>query len=142
MKPLDDDELDARLREELTHDPGEEYFASFAERVSARIAAEASAAAPARQGVAARLAAWFTPRRMAWAGGTLALVVVAGIAWQGAQRQATGPLATSPDVKALRSGPSPEGAPDSERPAEPPLNARWQVLPAALDRALRGSGKL
>lgn len=32
--------------------------------------------------------------------------------------------------------------PATERPAEPPLNARWQVLPAALDRALRGSGKL
>ena len=93
--------LDTSLGRALTHDPGESYFADFAERVAKRIAAQPSllAAAPEakRQLDAApeapkapksastaprSLWAWFTsPRGLALAGSTAALLVTAGIAW-------------------------------------------------------------
>lgn len=96
MSHLDDEELDALLSKELEHDPGEAYFASFPERVSARIAAEASATAPAqaparRGGISGWLAALLTPRGFTYAGGTLALLLVAGIAYQTSQRSAEAP---------------------------------------------------
>src|SRR5437764_14616236 len=48
--------LDRALGGALAHDPGEAYFATFADRVAARIAAGDAAARPAA-----------TPRRPAWA---------------------------------------------------------------------------
>ena len=70
--------LDAALASALEHDPGEAYFASFADRVGARIAREASpvAADAPRRGLAAW---WGSPRRIAWAGGALGLVAVAAL---------------------------------------------------------------
>lgn len=96
MSHLDDEELDALLSKELEHDPGEAYFASFPERVSARIAAEASATAPEqaparRGGTSGWLAALRTPRGLTYAGGTLALLIVAGIAYQTSQPTAEAP---------------------------------------------------
>src|SRR5262245_65843884 len=43
--------LDVSLEDSLTHDPGEEYFSKFADRVAARIAAEGGqeGTAPARE---------------------------------------------------------------------------------------------
>ena len=70
--------LDAALAGALEHDPGEAYFASFADRVGARIAREASPVAvdAPRRGLAAW---WGSPRKIAWAGGALGLVAVAAL---------------------------------------------------------------
>ncbi len=112
MSHLDDEELDALLAKELEHDPGEAYFATFAERVSARIAAETPAVAPVqaptqRKGLAGWFAALLTPRGLTYAGGTLALLVVAGIAYQNSQRDAVTPQAMLPSEPVVRSEPTP-----------------------------------
>jgi hypothetical protein len=79
--------LDESLDSALTFDPGEAYFADFASRVSARIAAEAAAAseppsAPVRAiREAPRRSWWATPRAFGFAGAAAALVVTAGVAW-------------------------------------------------------------
>ena len=81
--------LDAALKPALTHDAGEAYFATFAERVGARIAAGgASEEAPAAPAMPASPAprrspwAWFiSPRGLSLAGGTAALLITAGLAW-------------------------------------------------------------
>ena len=71
--------LDESLGKALTHDPGEGYFTSFADRVAKRIAAGgATPARPRRQS----LWSWITsPRGLTIAGSTAALLVTAGIAW-------------------------------------------------------------
>ena len=71
--------LDESLGKALTHDPGEGYFADFADRVAKRIAAGGTSAAPAPR---RSLWSWLTsPRGLALAGSTAALLVTAGIAW-------------------------------------------------------------
>ena len=71
--------LDESLGEALTHDPGEGYFADFADRVSKRIAAGGSPPAPEPR---RSLWSWLTsPRGLALAGSTAALLVTAGVAW-------------------------------------------------------------
>lgn len=78
--------LDASLGRALTHDPGDAYFADFADRVAARIAAD-SPWSPAGAGSAKATRprsvwAWLTsPRGLSLVGGTAALLVVAGLAW-------------------------------------------------------------
>jgi len=62
---------DEALRPALTHDPGPEYFETFAARVEDRIRAAGLSGAQARE----RPAAWGSPRRLAWIGGLAALVV-------------------------------------------------------------------
>ena len=64
--------LDESLGRSLAHDPGEAYFADFAERVGRRIAASA----PRQE----RPRAWGF-RRLALAGSTVALLATAGLAW-------------------------------------------------------------
>ena len=64
--------LDESLGRSLAHDPGDAYFADFAERVGRRIAA--SAPRPERP------RAWGF-RRLALAGSTVALLATAGLAW-------------------------------------------------------------
>ena len=78
--------LDESLGKALEHDPGEAYFADFADRVAARI--EAAGAGPsAPEPAAARQRArspwgWLmTPRGLTLAGSTAALLAVAGVAW-------------------------------------------------------------
>ncbi len=72
--------LDGALAGALAHDPGEEYFATFAQRVSERIAG--AAPVPAAKPARGLFAWWSSPRALAWAGGALgacaavALVVV------------------------------------------------------------------
>jgi len=86
--------LDASLGRALTHDPGESYFTDFADRVAQRIAAQATGSAPearrrldaAPEAPKARTSrsvwSWLTsPRGLALAGSTAALLVTAGIAW-------------------------------------------------------------
>jgi hypothetical protein len=82
--------LDASLGKALTHDPGESYFADFAERVAQRIAADPLQAGAAPEAPKASKSSassrspwsWLTsPRGLALAGSTAALLVTAGIAW-------------------------------------------------------------
>ncbi len=64
------------LKDALAHDPGDAYFASFAERVAGRIAA-APASAPAP--LAPPLGGFWSPRRLAWAGGVVAVMAGAAL---------------------------------------------------------------
>lgn len=109
---------DSALASALTHDPGEAYFESFADRVRSRIAAD-TAAAPAP--VPTRVGgfwAWFgSPRRLASMGGALAFVVVAGLAWQMFQRGPTTPVAM--DAPMLQSAPSEDAGSSEPAPATP-----------------------
>ena len=71
---------DASLARALSHDPGEQYFETFADRVQARIAA--GAAAGSREGSEADEApsggGWFSrPSALRWAGAAVTLVAVA-----------------------------------------------------------------
>ena len=157
MSHLDDEELDALLAKELTHDPGEEYFASFADRVAARIEADALAAAPAAPVAPpvkpGGLAAWFgslwTPRGLAYAGGTLALLVVAGLAYRNAQHGAVAPTAVlQSDERVIPSEPSagtslsadaiePQAAKESSDDASPP--AQTTPVPTAAKSKASGA---
>ncbi len=125
--------LDADLSRALEHDPGEAYFASFADRVASRIAAEAAparAAAPVREPRRGLFAWWNSPRQLAWAGGALGLVVVAALAVvlvrQNGMR-ATLDRLSAPETSAMRapaaSGPAAESAPQAANEIAPPAAA-------------------
>jgi anti-sigma factor RsiW len=78
--------LDDTLEQSLAHDPGEAYFESFADRVAARIAGQGAgeAARSARPESTGGRSLWgwlVSPRGLATAGSTAALVLVAGLAW-------------------------------------------------------------
>lgn len=114
--------LDESLDHALGYDPGEAYFADFANRVSARIAAEAAEAeappaVPVRPvRVAPRRSWWATPRAFGFAGAAAALLVTAGVAWMMFGRtQAPGDLlrASTPQPVASQeqSAPPPSAAP-------------------------------
>ena len=76
---------DAALGTALSNEPGEDYFASFADRVVGRIASAEAAGAPAERAVrdAERRpfprAWWESPRRLAMVGGVAVVVLGAGI---------------------------------------------------------------
>jgi len=148
---------DTALAAALTHDPGEAYFESFADRVATRIAAQeaaAPAAVPTRTG---GFWAWLgTPRRIAAIGGTFALVVAAGLTWQALQRgpatpvamdarlpQASAPATPAPSLRdervATEAAPvSPlgaESAPAEVEDAVPQPTARGEAAPSARVRA-------
>lgn len=140
--------LDASLGRALAHDPGDAYFADFAERVSARIAAESPAAAASSPGAPKRTAwSWLlSPRGLSLVGSTAALVLVAGLAWMrfrnpddGARmgilsRSGRAPTATEqaapPPTDAMQSQPAPASggsgldsratSPTPSEPATPP----------------------
>ena len=78
--------LEESLGKALTHDPGEGYFADFAERVAKRIASgpRAPDAAPQVPKAPPSRSPWawlMSPRGLALAGSTAALLITAGIAW-------------------------------------------------------------
>lgn len=76
-------ELDLSLRGALTHDPGEAYFASFADRVSEKIVAApgtAAAEAHAPSSGGGLFGWWRSPRALTFVGSTAALVAVAALA--------------------------------------------------------------
>ena len=111
--------LEESLGKALTHDPGERYFADFAERVAQRIAAgeSAPAKAPRRSPWA-----WLTaPRGLALAGSTAALLVTAGIAWMRFHNEQ--------DVsRALRE--AAPAAPRATKPSAPSANDELAPAPA------------
>ena len=124
-------ELDASLDAALAHDPGDAYFADFASRVQARIAAEAAAAQVAPAPVvrpivpAPRRAPWFAPRAFGFAGAAAALVVTAGLAWMLFGRTlAPTDLMRANEMRSERSQPA-AGA-----PAESPLADQAAPEPA------------
>lgn len=136
--------LDASLSRALDHDPGEAYFASFADRVGERIAAEArAAAAPARAAATPApkrgwFAWWNSPRGLALAGGALALCAVAAVALVWSRQHGVDEFARS--ESALR---QPEAArPQASAPA-PTAQARVATPPVSDDaRAGAASGSL
>ena len=141
--------LDESLGTALAHDPGDAYFADFAQRVQTRIAAEAAAAEvppspPVRPIVEApRRASWFTPRVFGFAGAAAALVATAGLAWMMFGRteapadltRASAPQHASQDTGA--SGPDfapldAAGPPRQElRGKRPDMHAEAPVIPGA-----------
>ena len=83
------------LRRVLANDPGEAYFADFADRVGNRIRAEGLAGAQ-RRGAAERPGpglSWSSPRTLAWLGAVAAVVVGVGITFM---------VTREPNVGALR----------------------------------------
>ena len=72
---------DRALSSALEHDPGEDYFRSFAGRVGGRIRAAGLAGAQAREPEGRSLADWFrAPRKLALVGAVATVVAGAGIA--------------------------------------------------------------
>ncbi len=113
---------DAALSRSLAHDPGEAYFATFADRVARRLADDARAGAtPALSGW--RL--WLAPRRLAWAGSAVAVLIVAGIVAiqqeQPIRLPASGSAAraTAPTPVAAPYASAPPGAATPSSPATP-----------------------
>ena len=114
----------AALARSLTREPGEAYFATFAERVQARIAA--GAPAPSREAAAdaAPRRSWFaSPRALAWAGAAAVLVVVGAFAIQFGMQQTAGGsrVAGKPSIVGADRLEQREAAPSSAetRAAEP-----------------------
>jgi hypothetical protein len=108
------------LRRSLGHDPGEAYFASFADRVSERLRAQSLAGAQSRE--AGGVAAWFrSPRRMALVGGVAAVVAGAGVVLMMTHEREFPGLPPSPGVEQAL-----QAAPPAARPAE-----REKEAPAA-----------
>ena len=111
--------LDAALGKALTHDPGEAYFADFAERVAKRIVAEPAPPAPKARW-------WFaSPRGLTLAGSTAALLVAAGLAWMQfhneqdvarALREARPTPAISPSLEQSAPGDRDEARPHAQQP--------------------------
>ena len=137
--------MDTSLARALAPDPGEAYFADFAERVSARIAAGSDGAAspapaapvavPARTAAAPqRRSVWawlFSGQGISFAASTAALVLVAGLAWMRFHRQDDVASALREQVP---SEVLPEGAvpaPDSLLQVAPPLANQATPSPLA-----------
>jgi hypothetical protein len=141
----------------LTHDPGEAYFATFADRVSEKIAAAAAPARVAAASPAAPKRSWwqnlFSPRGMMLAGAAAAFVIVAALA---VQLQSHGPqemaaksapqssMLASPrnEAAAPEAGATPAPAAPAESPAKDasPMEAKQKadVPPrASLDRVAK-----
>ena len=127
--------LEGDIEKALTHDPGAAYFASFADRVSDRIAATATPARAAAAPAAAPRAWWqslLLPRGMMLAGAAAAFVIVAALA---VQLQSHGPqelamrVAPQSSIPAAPGGEA--GAPAAANPAAPPAGDAARQ-PAAL----------
>ena len=74
-------ELDASLRGARAHDAGDEYFASFADRLGEKIAASSPAGSPAAAPASGGLFGWWrSPRALALVGSTAAVLAVAAVA--------------------------------------------------------------
>jgi len=71
---------DEALKRTLTHDPGEAYFETFADRVENRIRAQGLGGAQRRHTSAREMGLWLrSPRVLAWIGSLAAVVVVGGL---------------------------------------------------------------
>lgn len=146
---------DASLARALERDPGEAYFASFADRVQARMASGAAAdsreapadAPPARP-------SWFSrPATLAWAGATASLVLVGVFALRTALQEPAGsrlvaqrpavtdadrlqPRAAAPgETKGFASGAESASPKQSAPGASVPPAGEHEMLDATQDRA-------
>jgi len=130
---------DGQLAAALRHDPGEAYFASFADRVATRIAAGDAAGAPAapRRSVWAWLAA---PRGLALAGGVAAVAIVSVLVLQQG-REARAPLANATLETRAHSmaAPPPEA---TTAPSMPPEGAAAKPAPGTVGRAAGGAAAM
>lgn len=134
----DADALEDSLEQSLAHDPGEAYFESFADRVAARIAEQGagSAATSARPDRAPGGSLWgwlVSPRGLAMAGSTAALVLVAGLAWvrfheRGGTVSAFRAPSSSPLDSRLREQPG--SAAPTDQKTEPHADAPLPAPPA------------
>ncbi|HXS81203.1 MAG TPA: carboxypeptidase regulatory-like domain-containing protein [Methylomirabilota bacterium] len=126
--------LEGSLGKALTHDPGEGYFADFAERVAKRIADRRLDVAPE-----APKKPWlFTPRGWMFAGSTAALLVTAGLAWMQFHNEQNVVRAVAPrPMTQLREQVTPresDGA-QAEPPAQAPTASTAPAPTAAEERA-------
>lgn len=138
------------LRKALEHDPGEAYFATFADRVQGRLRAEGLAGAQARE--RGNIAGWFgRPRNLAIAGAVATVIVGAGIVLInsrevemptlrriGAESHAVAPAPT--DLGAKESAPSATGAtePSADGSSTPSAVAHGESAPSS-DTRERGA---
>ena len=114
------------MRRVMTHEPGEAYFASFADRVGNRIRAEGLAGAQ-RRGAAEhprQVSSWGSPRTLAWLGTVAAVVVGAGITFL---------VTREPNVGALRDQRTIERATRAAAPA-PADEGKLEPSPGANER--------
>ncbi|HVP15100.1 MAG TPA: carboxypeptidase regulatory-like domain-containing protein [Terriglobales bacterium] len=123
--------LDESLRAALEHDPGEEYFGTFAARVGGRIRAAGLQGVQAR-GEGGGLAEWFrSPRKLAWVGTVAAVVAGAGIVMMVSREQRMPAIPT----RDLGSRAAQESPADRALPAPPlaqaPSGSRARALPLA-----------
>ena len=134
---------DAALGTALSNEPGEDYFASFADRVVGRIAA--AEAAGATEESAAREAArrpfprawWESPRRLAMVGGVAVVVLGAGIVLMTAREAPLPKVARPPHVVGTGEGapPTPEAtAPAEPQSSLPPASVTNAPTSAAVDK--------
>ena len=133
--------LEGDIDRVLAHDPGEAYFASFAGRVSARIAAESAPAVAPRAAAAAPTQAsggWWSwlqsPRGLAFAGGALAFAIAAALA---VKLSSHGPQELA-SLQAPQASREMKSAPSGEMPAPAPTSA---AAPSADAGAAAEAGK-
>lgn len=114
---------DAALGTALSNEPGEDYFATFADRVVGRIASAEAAGAPTDRAVrdAERRpfprAWWESPRRLAMVGGVAVVVLGAGVVLMTAREAPLRQFARTPHVVATGEGPAAQS--EAAAPAEP-----------------------
>jgi hypothetical protein len=115
---------DRALAATLEHDPGEEYFESFAGRVGGRIRAAGLAGAQAREPEARSLADWFrSPRKLALVGAVATVVAGAGIVML-ATREVRVPALREQEIESrvaqeAAPAPSPPGLQPETQPGTP-----------------------
>jgi anti-sigma factor RsiW len=136
--------LEDSLGKALTHDPGEAYFADFAERVSSRIAAGERRLDAAVEAPKPRMPWLFRPRGWALAGSTAALLVTAGLAWMRFHNEQIAVNAlreASPRQPQLSKQATPNEAGEAQPQAEAPSGADERTQ-AALPKPLATGSQL
>ena len=143
---------DDRLRAALTHDPGEAYFETFADRVleRARTAAPepdiALETVPRARGIAREphrgFWDWLSPRGMAWAGSVAAVIAAAGLVFVTARERNVDHL-RSPEMirRSEQAAPPVEATPASPEPNAAPSEGASprRTVPCSTDSPARSS---
>ena len=117
------------VRRVMTHDPGEAYFASFADRVGNRIRAEGLAGAQ-RRGAAERprqVASWGSPRALAWIGAVATVVVGVGITFLVTREPNVGALRDQRTIERATRAAAPTPAAEGKIEPAPEANERQNV---------------
>lgn len=130
---------DAALGTALSNEPGEDYFASFADRVVGRIAA-AEAAGDAAEGAVRDAerrpfprAWWESPRRLAMVGGVAVVVLGAGVVLMTAREAPLPKLERASHV--VGTGEGAKAAPEANAPVPPPAASAPSSEALEKDRA-------